>query len=591
MKGNLIRFVLYALFVFTIILQSLPANSSLAVQNASGEQIYLYENSYALIVGISDYQNGWSKLPGVYEDVSAVKAALERSQFIVETAIDLTKNQLVHTIEAFVAKYGQEANNRLLFYFAGHGHTMRLGYGGNMGYFVTKEAPDPRIDRAGFKRHALSMQSIEVFAKNIETKHALFIFDSCFAGSIFAEVNRSIPEIIQSKTAKPVRMFITAGSTDQQVPDVSIFRRQFVKALAGAGDTDYDGYITGVELGNYLESTVTNYSKGTQTPRFGKLRHPQLDKGDFVFAVNQSARERISRKSSKSGAKPSRKHIEIIFWNSIKDTEDPTYFASYLTQYPSGSFASIARLKISELGQKLTLQTKPSLQQGRVNFDGQYGGVDKKCRNGSLEWHIIVANNTISGRLLYNLASVNEVYSINNVDVDSDGNFEISNIAKDRRVWLKGKLGGRVLSLCGSIELSKDGFNIDKVSLAPLDRKQRIRSLSQPSFSNLTGRWSDQCHTLFGNAMKITKSQLEFWVASQKYDQWTMNNTDISEQNIDMHIGIVAPSVLSFQRVGQNTLRVVHHNLVIGKNNSVGYSASLPPKFFKSGTLLDRCEL
>jgi formylglycine-generating enzyme required for sulfatase activity len=82
-----------------------------------------------------------------------------------------------------------------------------------------------------------------------------------------------------------VRQFITAGDADQVVPDESIFRRQLEAALRdGEADTNRDGYITGTELGVFLEDTVTNYSRKSQTPRWGKIRDPNLDKGDFVFA-------------------------------------------------------------------------------------------------------------------------------------------------------------------------------------------------------------------------------------------------------------------------------------------------------------------
>jgi hypothetical protein len=56
------------------------------------------------------------------------------------------------------------------------------------------------------------------------------------------------------KTADPVRQFITSGTEDQQVPDVSIFRPQLVHGLASEADLDRDGYITGSELGLFLET-------------------------------------------------------------------------------------------------------------------------------------------------------------------------------------------------------------------------------------------------------------------------------------------------------------------------------------------------
>ena len=87
------------------------------------------------------------------------------------------------------------------------------------------------------------------------------------------------------------RQFITAGSADETVPDESIFRRQFVAALTGEGDVDGDGFVTGTELGEFLQKTVVNYSRAAQHPQYGKIRNPNLDKGDFVFSVGAPRQE------------------------------------------------------------------------------------------------------------------------------------------------------------------------------------------------------------------------------------------------------------------------------------------------------------
>ncbi len=49
-----------------------------------------------------------------------------------------------------------------------------------------------------------------------------------------------------------------------------------------------DSYITGEELGSYLQENVVNYSRKAQHPQFGKINNPKLDKGDFVFLTASS---------------------------------------------------------------------------------------------------------------------------------------------------------------------------------------------------------------------------------------------------------------------------------------------------------------
>jgi hypothetical protein len=280
--------IIFLLVNFLLASTAISANRGIVpvpILDTNGKQVGLYKESYALIVGVSEYSH-WPNLPGVEQDIQSVKQTLENHGFHTIVHSDPDYNKLTESIENFINQYGQDPDNRLLFYFAGHGHTLKLAYGEEMGYLVSADSPNPNQDKAGFLTKALDMQQIEVYAKRIQSKHALFMFDSCFSGSIFS-LSRSIPKNISFKISQPVRQFITAGSKYEQVPDKSIFRAQFVSALNGEADSDGDGYITGVELGEFLQKTVVNYSKGTQHPQYGKIRSPYLDKGDFVFSLKK----------------------------------------------------------------------------------------------------------------------------------------------------------------------------------------------------------------------------------------------------------------------------------------------------------------
>ena len=102
---------------------------------------YIYEESHALVIGVSNYTNGWSKLAGVKEDVIEVQRALQENGFEVQLLEDPDKQQLEATIEDFIFEKGANPENRLLIYYAGHGHTKTLGYGGEMGYLVPCNPP------------------------------------------------------------------------------------------------------------------------------------------------------------------------------------------------------------------------------------------------------------------------------------------------------------------------------------------------------------------------------------------------------------------------------------------------------------------
>ena len=149
------------------------------------------------------------------------------------------------------------------------------------------DCPSPGKDAQGFKQKALAMDQIEVLAKRIEARHALFVMDSCFAGTIFkvrANADR-IPPAISDRLAKPVRQFLTAGDDGQTVPDQSIFRRYFIRGIAGEADVNRDGWVTATELATFVHDHVTDDSHGTQTPRDGKIQDVALNEGEFVFKV------------------------------------------------------------------------------------------------------------------------------------------------------------------------------------------------------------------------------------------------------------------------------------------------------------------
>ncbi len=244
----------------------------------------LYENSYALIIGVSDYTgDGWNDLPGVMKDLTAVEDALKKHGFQVAKIINPKKKDFDDGVAQFLDDYGVQPENRLLIYFAGHGYTRRLPDGRDAGYIIPADTPHPDKDPDGFSRKAVSMDTIQYFAKRALSKHVLFMFDSCFSGKLISRDGMKISEFIRESVANPVRQFITSGGANQSVPDESLFREFFVRALSGEADRNRDGYILGSELADYLKENVTNYSIGQQTPLYGKIRDVDLDRGDFVF--------------------------------------------------------------------------------------------------------------------------------------------------------------------------------------------------------------------------------------------------------------------------------------------------------------------
>lgn len=280
----LITQILFCQFVFA---QQRGVRVEKTNANGSKQEVQLYDGSYALVIGNSEYSFGWERLSGVKTDVVAVRNVLERHGFKVETEENLTSEQFERRIKKFIDDYGYDRNNRLIIYYAGHGYTLpSAGDKRELGYIIPSDTPLPTKDERGFRQKAVSMYAIQTFAKEIQAKHALFVFDSCFSGKLFALRNSlKITPFIYDKVDNPVRQFITAGDETQTVPDESIFRKALVRGLEGDADRNNDGYIVVTELADYLKEAVTNYSNRRQTPQYGTINDIDLDRGDVVFIV------------------------------------------------------------------------------------------------------------------------------------------------------------------------------------------------------------------------------------------------------------------------------------------------------------------
>nr|VFJ55039.1 MAG: WD domain-containing protein, G-beta repeat-containing protein [Candidatus Kentron sp. FW] len=349
-----------AMSIGSLLARDAIADNRGVVRLSDGQEAFRYGKSYALLVGVSDYdrRSGWNDLNAIPGELDRVETALKSAGFHEIVRVKNPNDDQLHAaFEGFKDDYGFEENNRLLFFFSGHGHTDRDG----AGYLVPADAPNPRKDRQGFLKKALAMSQILAWAKQIKARHALFLFDSCFSGSVFRE--RSLPKTpphITRLTKRRVRQFITAGSANEPVPAESTFAPVFSDAIAhGKGDLNGDGYVTGMELGVHLEAEVSRYTQ--QTPQFGKIDEYKLAQGDFVFVLGSrggvgAVVERgkppvVQRNESPASGNTT---LDLEFWNGIKESQDPDLYRAYLEQFPNGTFAAIARKRIEKFTARKT---------------------------------------------------------------------------------------------------------------------------------------------------------------------------------------------------------------------------------------------
>jgi len=328
----------------------------------------IYLGRRALLIGASDYaaaRSGWWNLEGVRSDIAQLAEFLRSAGFDTVEVVSrpVTGARVREAVASFVDRFA-DGDDLLLFYFAGHGDTLTAtldsateGYEFKSGYFVPEDAPRPGDDpalREAFLERAIGMDEVERWAQAIRAKHALFLFDTCFSGTVFRAVSRGrglvlvrdeersttrLPALVQARAASPVRLFATAGTEDQVVPDESIFRRLLLEALSGRRrDADYtrDGFLLGRELCLFLEDQVAHETASRQTPQCGTMP-PPFNEGDVVFRIpavgaghgdpRAVARERL--------------RLDVESWRHLHGT--PGGLATYLEHHPAGTFAGLAR--------------------------------------------------------------------------------------------------------------------------------------------------------------------------------------------------------------------------------------------------------
>ena len=280
-------FLLFVILCVTLVLSIVNGlfwqhGIKISVYTETGE-IPLYNESYALVIGNGSYTNGWDLLDGVLRDVRDVATALEKHGFTVTLKTNLKKTDFDAAFEAFIRK-GEGKDNRLLFYYVGHGYTeINKRTGEESGYLVMVDSPMPMATGKIDGSRNVSIRSLAEGAKQIEALHLLYLFDSNFSDSVLNPRNSPQPCTVQKSVKYPVRQFIIAGSANESLQDSSAFKATFLDLLEGrVAEPIPDGYITGEELGLYLNHHVPEY-KHAQTPQYVKINDPKFNRGDFVF--------------------------------------------------------------------------------------------------------------------------------------------------------------------------------------------------------------------------------------------------------------------------------------------------------------------
>lgn len=244
-----------------------------------------YERSFAVVIGINNYE-AWPVLEFAINDAKAVTERLMETGFEeIITIFDKEATQrriLTELFHELPQKVGP--NDRVLFYFAGHGQTEDLPDQGKRGYIIPVDA-----DTSNYASSAISMEQIRSLSSHMRAKHILYVMDSCYSGLGLSRAYGVSPKIsgyLRKVASMRVIQIVTAGGKGEQVQEKEghgIFTTYFLRALDGEADFNNDGVVTGTELGAYLRPQVSDASHNAQTPLFGRLE----GEGEFLFFIGK----------------------------------------------------------------------------------------------------------------------------------------------------------------------------------------------------------------------------------------------------------------------------------------------------------------
>lgn len=268
-----------------------------------------FARNLAFVIGINNYTSGISALHNAVNDAKKLVEILRKQHdYQVWVCLDelATLKNLNKLLEEILPQQ-VEPDDRLLFYFAGHGIALNED-NGPQGYLIPQDA------KLGDTATYLSMSQVQKCLLDLPCRHFLGILDCCFAGAFRWSIDRDLltaPEDIYQEQYErfitdPAWQILTSAAYDQKALDAfnlktsrgqidghSPFAIALFKALSGSADVyppaNYgkqpgDGVITATELYLYVrdhvERAINGYSL-RQTPGIWQLK--KHDKGEYIF--------------------------------------------------------------------------------------------------------------------------------------------------------------------------------------------------------------------------------------------------------------------------------------------------------------------
>lgn len=324
-----------------------------------------FSRSVAVLVGVANYRYLTPKLTHTARDVEKM-----RDYLLGEGGFDVVLVMDERATPELLRKYMMDRVNtlvgpedRLLFYFSGHGARVTGGSGGGAHPYLQFRDAKPEE----WSHDVLLVDEYRVWSNQCQAKHMLFIFDSCFAGDAVAKDGyREAVVSVAQLSANGSRTLVTAASANQRAwmlkrssaVGYSVFTDELIKALReGTADKGNRGFVTikqaVAEAEVQLAAIAANLGQEMK-PEVVSI--PSTRTGTFVF-LNTKAEKPDVPESDRTimgleakDARPDPKgDVELAFWKSVEPMNDPALLEQVCVRFPKGNFCDVARKKIALL--------------------------------------------------------------------------------------------------------------------------------------------------------------------------------------------------------------------------------------------------
>ena len=300
----------------------------------------------ALVIGNAAYQNT-TQLSNPTNDATDVVAVLKRLGFEVIEGNNLDKRSM----ERLIRQFGIQLSGAdlALFFYAGHGLQV-----GGQNYLVPTDArlaSEGDVDFEGIAL-ALVMKQMER-----EAKTSLILLDACRDNPLARNLART--------------MGTRSGQISQGLAEVRTGVGTLIGFATQPGNFALDG---GGRNSPYTQALL----KHVETPGKDVSAILQDVRKDVLEATNgkqvpwehTSLTGQVHLKAKQLEApKPVEltyeQRVELEFWASVKDSNDPIQLQAYLERYPNGAFAALARARIESHEKQQRAQEAAQMEERR----------------------------------------------------------------------------------------------------------------------------------------------------------------------------------------------------------------------------------